>query len=252
QALIELWRLIGRANKYLDETEPWALAREGRRERLATVMYHVLETQRIVALLLRPFMPQTAAKIWDQLGIEMPLEEQLLDATRWGGLVPGTRVRPAPPLFPRLEREDDAEDGETELGGEAARAPQAQGKDGMAAVAQPEGDGAAKPQITTDEFARLDLRLATVLAAEPVAGTDRLMKLQVDLGHERRQIVAGIQGHYEPEALVGRQVVVVANLKPAKLRGEISQGMVLAAEAPDGTLGLIAPDRPMPAGSQVR
>lgn len=253
QALIELWRLVGRANKYLDETEPWALAREGRRDRLATVMYNVLETQRIVALLLRPFMPQTAAKIWDQLGVEAPLEGQRLDAARWGGLVPGTRVQPGPPLFPRLEREDDEDDEEDAESGEAtAPAPQAQGKDGKAAVAQPERDGAAKPQITIDEFARLDLRLATVLAAEPVAGTDRLMKLQVDLGHEQRQIVAGIQGHYEPDALVGRQVVIVANLKPAKLRGEISQGMVLAAEAPDGTLGLIAPDRPMPAGSEVR
>src|SRR5690606_38211286 len=115
------------------------------------------------------------------------------------------------------------------------------------------GDGLSpKPEITIDDFKRLDLRLATVLEAEPVKGADKLLKLQLDVGGQRRQVVAGIKGHYEPEALVGRQVVIVANLKPARLRGEISQGMVLAAEGPDGTLSLLTPDRVMPSGSEVR
>lgn len=160
-------------------------------------------------------------------------------------------------MFPRLEREDD-DDGEEPAGDGAANegeAEEARGK-GVAPVERRSGGqgGApnAKPEITIDEFARLDLRLATVLEAGPVPGTDKLMKLQLDVGGERRQVVAGIQGHYEPAELVGRQVVVVANLRPARLRGEISQGMVLAAEGADGSLALLAPDRPLPPGSTVR
>lgn len=273
QALIEIWRLVGGANKYLDDTQPWALARQGDKARLARVMYHVLEVQRIVALLLQPFMPSTAEKIWNQLGMTSSIQEARISDTAWGGLPAGAATRPGDPLFPRIEEDEDEEEDE---GGDGAAGAQPDGTPGAAAgagspgqekaqaqkAAEGKGDGAVaqdegvkgKEEITIDEFARLDLRVAKVVDAGHIPGADKLLKLQVDVGGERRQIVAGIKGHYEPEALVGRSVVIVANLKPAKLRGEISQGMVLAAEAEDGTLGLIAPDpeRPIPPGSTVR
>src|SRR5690606_27966963 len=150
QALIEIWQLIGRGNKYIDETEPWALMREGNRERLATVMYHVFELQRIVALLIHPFMPETAEKIWDRLGIAEPLSEQRLPDTAWGGLRPGVKVTQGDPLFPRIQEDDEeVEEAGADSGGAAASGQAAPGQAASGPAASQPGDGRAQPAKQT-------------------------------------------------------------------------------------------------------
>lgn len=250
-ALAEIWKLVGRLNKYIDETEPWTLARDPeRRERLATVMYTVLEALRIVTLLVTPFLPRTGEKMWTQLGIAAPLSEQRFDNLAWGGLAPGTQTQPGNPVFPRIdvkkalaEEEDMEEKTDANVEAAATQEPKAQGDK---AGAEDKAN-----LITIDEFAKIELRVAKVLAAEPVQGADRLLKLQVDLGSSQRQIVAGIAQHYKPEELVGKSIVVVANLKPAKLRGELSEGMLLAASDGDG-LSLLTVDGERAPGAEVR
>lgn len=255
-ALAEIWKLVGRLNKYIDETEPWTLARNpDNRERLGTVMYTVLESLRIVTLLVTPFLPGTGKKMWAQLGITDPLVEQGVAALAWGGLVAGTKTQPGDPVFPRIDvekalAEEDFMDENTEVkdGGNAPGAPPAPSAPGAKKEAEPE-DGANL--ITIDDFAKVELRVAQIVAAEPVKGADKLLKLQVDVGDEKRQIVAGIAQHYEPEALVGKKIVIVANLKPAKLRGELSEGMLLAASDKNG-LSLVTVEGERAPGSQVR
>jgi len=246
-ALADLWRLVGAVNKYIDESEPWTLAKNGERERLGTVMYHIFEALRIVGLLVYPFLPRTGERILRQLGHDA--SRLSFADTVWGGTRPQTRVEPAEPLFPRLDPEETlarleaaAEDEEAAPAGAKAR------QEGESETVKQE----ETPMITIDEFAKIELRLATVLAAEKVAGADKLLKLQVDLGSEKRQIVAGIAQHYQPEQLIGRRVVVVANLKPAKLRGELSEGMLLAAVDENDRLGLVTVNEDLPAGSRVR
>ena len=246
-ALADLWRLVGAVNKYIDESEPWTLAKNGERERLGTVMYHIFEALRIVGLLVYPFLPRTGERILRQLGHDA--SRLSFADTVWGGTRPQTRVEPAEPLFPRLDPEETLARLEAGAGDEEA-AP-------AGAKARQEGESETvrqeeTPMITIDEFAKIELRLATVLAAEKVAGADKLLKLQVDLGSEKRQIVAGIAQHYQPEQLIGRRVVVVANLKPAKLRGELSEGMLLAAVDENDRLGLVTVNEDLPAGSRVR
>lgn len=246
-ALADLWRLVGAVNKYIDESEPWTLAKNGERERLGTVMYHIFEALRIVGLLVYPFLPRTGERILRQLGHDA--SRLSFADTVWGGTRPQTRVEPAEPLFPRLDPEETLARLEAAAGDEEA-AP-------AGAKARQEGESETvrqeeTPMITIDEFAKIELRLATVLAAEKVAGADKLLKLQVDLGSEKRQIVAGIAQHYQPEQLIGRRVVVVANLKPAKLRGELSEGMLLAAVDENDRLGLVTVNEDLPAGSRVR
>lgn len=255
-ALAAIWQLVGRLNKYIDETEPWTLARDPeKRERLATVMYHVLEGLRIVALLVTPFIPGTGQKMWEQLGIAEPLSKQTHTNLVWGGLKPGTKTQPGDPIFPRIdvekalaEENDVDEKVEVKEGISAPSAPAAPSAPGSKQDKTAEDEANL---ITIDDFAKVELRVARVLEAEPVKGADRLLKLQVDLGTEKRQIVAGIAKYYAPDALVGKQIVVVTNLKPAKLRGEISEGMLLAASDDDG-LSLITVDGERQPGSLIR
>ncbi|HEX6970978.1 MAG TPA: methionine--tRNA ligase subunit beta, partial [Limnochordia bacterium] len=259
EALAEVWRLVNRLNKYIDETEPWSLARHpSRRDRLATVMYHVFEGLRFVALLVGPFLPTAARQAWAQLGIGEPFEDQTIEAAQWGGLRPGTRTRRSGPLFPRIEtdQEASAERGARQPAplptgaphGPAHPAPPVKAADG-----KKERNAASSSElISIDEFGRIELRVARVRAAEPVSGADRLLKLQLDLGGEERQVVAGIAQHYTPEALIGKSVVVVANLRPARLRGERSEGMILAGVSDEGDLRLITVDGDLAPGSRVR
>ncbi|HEY8415624.1 MAG TPA: methionine--tRNA ligase [Thermaerobacter sp.] len=253
ESLAAIWDLIHRANKYIDEQAPWALNREGRRDRLEAVLYAVAETARIVGVLLSPFLVETPARLWAQIGLgedyRVPGWEEGL---KWGQLPAGARVRRDRPLFPRIEWEEESagEDGGGKEGGGkegAAARSAAPGPAGRAADAKP----AAGDEITIDEFGRIELRTARVVAAERHPNADRLLRLEVSLGSERRQIVAGIAGHYKPEELVGKTVVIVANLRPAVIRGVESQGMVLAAEE-DGRLALLTTDRPIGEGSRVR
>jgi len=238
-AIKEVWALISRTNKYIDETGPWALAKDpAKKERLDTVLYNLAETLRIVAILISPFMPLTAPKIYSQLGLLEDFTEATLEtAKEWGLLPSGTQVAAHPePIFPRIEIK-------TADNGAGKAAAHVEVKKTVEAVP-------AIPEITIDEFAKLDLRVAKVLAAEKVKGADKLLLLTVDLGSEQRSIVSGIAKHYTPEELVGKNVVMIVNLKPAKIRGIESRGMVLAASDGEKLTLATAPD--MPPGSKVK
>jgi len=200
-------------------------AEEGpaKQPRLSAVLYTLAESLRCLGIVLAPFLPDAAAKIRAALG--QTGEPKLADAV-WGRLTPGARVQKIAGLFPRVEDKKPA-----------------------AAAAAPAGDGAAR--ISIDEFQKIDLRVAVVLAAEAVPKSKKLLKLRVSLGTEERTVLAGIAEHYAPADLVGKKVVVVANLAPAKLMGIESQGMVLAGEGGQG-LGVVTPDRDLPPGSKVK
>lgn len=244
-ALATIFKLVSRANKYIDEASPWALAKQpGQQERLNTVLYTMAETLRLVAVLLVPFLVETPAKIFNQLGIEdNPAAMNYQDATQWGRLKPGTRTQKGNPIFPRIEVEP------VEVKNQKIEAPASATK-----AAQPEKPAELpKPeQISIEEFAKVDLRVAKVLAAEKVEGSDKLLKLQIKVMGEERQIVAGIALHYTAEEMVGKEIVVVANLKPAKLRGLLSEGMLLAASNDQGKLAVLRPEQEIGEGSKVK
>lgn len=250
QAIKDVWNLIGRANKYIDETAPWILAKDpAQAERLQAVMYNLAEALRIVAILIAPFVPVTAPKIYEQLGLGKPESFFMADAV-WGKLATGTKVQKGEPLFPRIEV---TEAGETVIAATKKTAAKAIKAEAPKAEAKKEAKPAeaATGEITIDDFAKIDLRVATVVAAERVPKTDKLIKLQVKIGDEERTIVSGIAQHYEPENLIGKNVIVIANLKPAKLRGIESRGMVLAAS--DGEGNLVLADAPgIASGSKVK
>lgn len=250
QAIKDVWNLIGRANKYIDETAPWILAKDpAQAERLQAVMYNLAEALRIIAILIAPFVPVTAPKIYEQLGLGKPESFFMADAV-WGKLATGTKVQKGEPLFPRIEV---TEAGETVIAATKKTAAKAIKAEAPKAEAKKEAKpaAAAADEITIDDFAKIDLRVATVVAAERVPKTDKLIKLQVKIGDEERTIVSGIAQHYEPENLIGKNVIVIANLKPAKLRGIESRGMVLAASDAEGNLVLA--DAPgIASGSKVK
>lgn len=250
QAIKDVWNLIGRANKYIDETAPWILAKDpAQAERLQAVMYNLAEALRIIAILIAPFVPVTAPKIYEQLGLGKPESFFMADAV-WGKLATGTKVQKGEPLFPRIEV---TEAGETVIAATKKTAAKAIKAEAPKAEAKKEAKpaAAAAGEITIDDFAKIDLRVATVVAAERVPKTDKLIKLQVKIGDEERTIVSGIAQHYEPENLIGKNVIVIANLKPAKLRGIESRGMVLAAS--DGEGNLVLADAPgIASGSKVK
>jgi len=230
-ALAAIWGLVGRANKYMEEQAPWRLANEESSAKLDTVLYTVLETVRSIAIMIRPFMPTVSEVIWKQLGIEKPLADQTwADASTWGGLKPGTKTGAPEPIFPRIDtKRKPIEPAPTP-------APKEEKK---------------VEQISFDEFKRLDLRIGKIVTADRVPGADKLLQLTVDMGTETRPVVAGIAQWYAAEDLVGREIVVVANLAPAVIRGVESRGMLLAADE-NGTAILIQPDKEVPPGSAVR
>ena len=250
QAIKDVWNLIGRANKYIDETAPWILAKDpAQAERLQAVMYNLAEALRIIAILIASFVPVTAPKIYEQLGLGKSESFFMADAV-WGKLATGTKVQKGEPLFPRIEV---TEAGETVIAATKKTAAKAIKAEAPKAEAKKEAKpaAAAAGEITIDDFAKIDLRVATVVAAERVPKTDKLIKLQVKIGDEERTIVSGIAQHYEPENLIGKNVIVIANLKPAKLRGIESRGMVLAAS--DGEGNLVLADAPgIASGSKVK
>lgn len=243
-ALVSLWRVVGRANKYIDEQAPWALARDpGSADRLSSVLYSLAESLRIVAVALTPFLVQTPEGIWSQLGLDASAVRSVdWDAAKaWGGLQPGTAIRRGDPLFPRIDvtRDDEpAPEAGAAGNGEAAAAP----------AAAPEGVAL----IDISDFQKLQLRVARIVAAERVPKTDKLLRLELDVAGERRQIVSGIAHQYTPEELPGRLIIIVANLRPAKLRGIESHGMLLAASTADGQLSLVTPDKPIASGAHVK
>lgn len=217
KALENIWELVSAANRYLVANEPWVLARDrARKKRLGSVLYHSAETVRIVASLLTPIVPDGAEAILKQMGIETPLSGLRLDALRWGGLKPGNKLAGVEGVFPRLDLEA--------LKGSAPEPDAAPAAHNEAVL-----ESAASQEISIDDFARVEMRVGRIVSAERVPRSSKLLKLMVDIGIETRQIVAGIGEAYEPEALAGRLVAVVTNLKPAKLMGVESNGMIVAA-----------------------
>ncbi len=232
-----VWAFISRTNKYIDETMPWALAKDPeKKSRLNTVMYNLVESLRVISVLIAPFMPITAEKIWNQLGIAQAFDEvQFADIKSWGKTPVGTKVNKPEQLFPRIEEEKEEKTQKAEV------KPAVNEK----VVVEP----AVTEEISIEDFSKVHLRVVKVLAAEKVKKADRLLMLTVDLGDEQRTIISGIAEHYTPEELIGKNVVMVINLKPAKIRGVVSKGMVLAASI-DDKLKVIEVD--MPVGSKVK
>lgn len=253
-ALAELWKLVRRSNKYIDENSPWNLARDpADRERLGTVLYNLVESIRFIAVLLEPFMPCTPARIWGQLGLQSEAGLCHRGSLReWGRIKPGTVVCRKEDLFPRLNLGRELHRDALESKGDKKKDQRqhSRGKETSQKTTQPEED--RDSLITMDHFSKVDLRAVTIVAASEVSGTDKLLQLTVDLGAEgQRQVVAGIAAHYSPGELIGRQVLFVANLKPVKVRGVLSQGMLLAAEDDRGELALTMIDKPLASGSRV-
>ncbi len=251
-ALSEIWKAISRTNKYIDETMPWVLAKsDENKPRLAAVMYNLAESLRIVSILIQPFMPETPEKIWQQLGIAGSGAGQWDSAKHWGGYPQGASVQRGNVVFPRIDIKKELEELEAMAPDDSIVSAGNQSDDRKQETCnnkKKHEDG--KPEITIDDFAKLDLRVARVLEAEKVQGSDKLLKLKVELGGEIRQVVSGIAQYYTPESLVGKSVILVANLKPVKLRGIESQGMILAASN-DDTLVVATLDGLIDSGSRV-
>ncbi|NLY79639.1 MAG: methionine--tRNA ligase [Lysinibacillus sp.] len=242
--LAELWSFVSRTNKYIDETQPWVLAKnEEDRGKLGQVLYNLAESLRHIAVMLQPFMTSAPKRIMEQLG----LDEKLLaweTIEEFGNVIPEKTkvVEKGIPIFPRLDPEVEIEYIRDQMRA-SVKTPQEEEKKAVEAPNDPE--------ITIDDFQKLDLRVGTVTGCEPVPKTDKLLKIQVDLGYEKRQVVSGIAEHYKPEELIGQKVIVVANLKPVKLRGELSQGMILAGSH-NGVLKIATVDSSLENGAKVK
>ena len=245
-ALSTIWQLVSRTNKYIDETQPWVLAKdEAKQGELGSVMYHLAESIRIVSVLIQPFMTETPEKIWKQLGLKDKNITEWESLKEFGAIPAVTAVEKGDPIFPRLETEVEVEFIKNSMGGASIPAEEPKTEKQEVPAAE------EKPEISIDDFMKVDLRVATVIEAEPVKKADKLLKLQLDLGYEKRQVVSGIAQFYKPEDLVGQKVICVTNLKPVKLRGELSQGMILAGSS-EGQLTLATVDPSLPNGSKVK
>jgi methionyl-tRNA synthetase len=252
-ALAEIWKAVSRVNKYIDETMPWVLAKDpANNSRLAAVMYNLAESLRIISILILPFMPETPEKIWQQLGIAGKQDICSWDSIySWGKYPQGTKVEKGDVIFPRIDLKKEIEELE-KLSGENINQKNHTAEEPK--KTQGDGDVNAKADdgfISIEDFAKIDLRVARVIEAEKVEGADKLLKLKLEVGNEVRQVVSGIAKHYSPEDIKGKYVILVANLKPVKLRGIESQGMILAASN-DKDLVLAALDKVIESGSKVR
>ncbi len=239
-----VWSFISRTNKYIDETTPWVLGKdEARKAELNRVLYDLVESLRAISVMIEPFIPTTARRIWAQLNLPQNFDEiRISDIEGWGKTPVGIQINKPEQLFPRIEIEEEKPEVKKEVKEnkktkkEEPKAPEKakENEDGM---------------IGIEDFSKIDLRVVEILAAEPVPKTDKLMKIQVSLGDEERTVVSGIAKFYKPEDLIGKHVVLVANLKPAKLRGVMSHGMLLAASKGD-ELQIV--ETTMPVGSKVK
>lgn len=240
-AIKKVWSFISRANKYIDETAPWVLAKAPeKKQELANTMYCLAESLRFISVLISPYMPTTAERIWKQLALPGDFKDVLLtDIEEWGGIPENHTVGKPEQLFPRIEVEKE----------EPAAKPEPKTPKSKVKNEKPAGEEEAPCEISIEDFSKVQLRVARVLEAERIPKTDKLLKLKVDLGGETREIVSGIAKHYEPDDIIGKNVVMVINLKPAKIRGIVSHGMVLAASSGDD-LEVLSVN--LPAGATVR
>lgn len=236
-ALDQIWSLMRRTNKYIDETTPWILGKdEAQKGRLATVLYNLCESLRIISGLIAPFMPATSEKINEQINTNKVALETLVS---FDGTVPGTKVNRGESIFPRIDVEAIVK--------EAEKIQEEQRK-----AAQKREITPIKEEITIDDFEKIDLRVVKVLECEPVKKAKKLLKFKVDMGGEIRQVISGIAMHCKPEDLIGKNVVLVANLKPVTLRGELSQGMILSAATDDDSKLCVVDPGDIESGSIVR
>ncbi len=239
-ALTEIWTLIRRANKYVDETQPWVLAKDdSNKAKLAGVLYNLSEALRIASILIQPFMPNTPKLIWEQLGINDDAVKAWDSAKVWGSLPVETEVKKGEVIFPRIDMKKEL--AELEAAMKATQAASIANKEKEAEKA--EGSHEAVPEITIDDFDKIQLKVGTVVASEAVKGSKKLLKNQIKIGNETRQILSGIAPSYTPEDMVGKKVVVLTNLPPRKMMGEMSYGMILVAEDENGELSLASVDK---------
>ena len=238
-AMTEIFNIFRRSNKYIDETTPWSLAKEeDKKDRLATVLYHLTEAITIGASLLEPFMPETSQKILSQIHAE---KRKLSQMDTFGLYPSGNQVTDKPQiLFARMDIKEVME--KVEAMENAQKTPEAL-EEGI--------EIEAKPEITYDDFAKLQFQVGEIIACEAVPKSKKLLCSQVKIGSQVRQIVSGIKAYYSPEEMVGKKVMVVVNLKPAKLAGVMSEGMLLCAEDADGNLALMTPEKNMPSGAEI-
>ncbi len=254
EALTAIFGLIGRANKYIDETTPWLLAKdETKRERLKTVMYNLAESIRIAAIFLKPFTPRCPNVILDAFGIDGEKITDFETVKKFGYLRGGAAVKKIPPVFPRLDLNKENEEikklvmENQQKSNEAATVA-------AAPAAKPEvklHSHAAKPEIDIEEFGKVELKIAKVIAAEKVEKSKKLLKLTVKVGDETRTVVSGIAHAYSPEYLVGKKLTMVTNLKPVKLCGILSEGMIVCAEDEEGKIAFLSPENDIADGSMV-
>ena len=248
-ALEEIFVAVDRANKYIDETEPWKLGKnEADKPRLASVLYNLLESIRVISTLLSAFMPTTMPKVWEQIGASAEVCTYE-NAGKFGVLPANVTVHKGEILFPRIDMEKEIAELNAIIEKNMAEAKAKLSADEVAADFTPDE---IAPQITIDDFAKADLRVALVKSCEKVKKSKKLLCLQLDDGFGGRQVVSGIAQWYQPEDLVGKKVIIVSNLAPAKLCGVESQGMILAADTPDGGAAVVFPDQSLPCGSKIR
>lgn len=242
-ALSSLWQLVSRTNKYIDETQPWALAKEeGKKEELGSVMSHLAESLRRVAVLLQPFLTRTPKNIFEQLNLHDETLQTWESLESFGAIPEGTEiVKKGEPIFPRLDLQEEVDYIKEKM----------QGSKPVEEEKTEDHNPEESDEITIDDFMKVELKVAEVINAEPVKKADKLLKIQLDLGYEKRQVVSGIAKHYQPEELIGKKVICVTNLKPVKLRGELSQGMILAGEE-KGTLSLATVDQTLANGTKIK
>lgn len=240
-ALAEIFKVISRANKYIDETTPWILGKdESKKARLSCVLYNLLETIRIATTLLSCFMPSTMPKVWEQIGAE-PEIITYENAGKFNVLPQDVKVCKGPALFPRIDFDKEIDELNALIQKQAEEAQKAQSSKKIEGLAQ----------INIEDFAKVELRVAEITECEPVKRAKKLLKIQVNDGTDKpRQIVSGIAPWYKPEDLIGKKVIIVANLKPAKLCGEMSNGMLLAGDVSEDDVKVVFVD--MPAGTKIR
>ena len=245
-AITEIFNIFRRCNKYIDETMPWALAKdEAHKDRLATVLYNLVEAITIGASLLESFMPDTSRKILAQLHAQ---KRALSEMDQFGLYPSGEHVTDAPEiLFARMDLKEVMEKVEAMRAAEKAAQPEAE----EAKEEEPVIDIEPKAEIEYDDFAKLQFQVGEIIACEAVKKSKKLLCSQVKIGSQVKQIVSGIKAHYSPEEMVGKKVMVVVNLKPAKLAGVLSEGMLLCAEDADGNLSLMVPEKKMPSGAEI-
>ncbi|ADO78134.1 methionine--tRNA ligase [Halanaerobium praevalens] len=243
-ALEKIWNFVRRTNKYIDQTSPWLLAKEpAKRDRLKTVLYNLLESLRIIAVMLKPFLTEAPFKMGQQLGQLEAIEDADWEAATWGSLKTGVKVKNGEPMFPRIVLEEYFE--KVEQRKEKSKDKDLKEREKMDLVE-------IKERITFSDFMDADIRVAEILEAEKIEGSNKLLKLQVDIGLEKRQLVAGIAKKFEAEAVIGKQILIVANLEPATIFGVKSEGMILAASDPEGNMVLSTVSSEIANGSQVK